>query len=430
MLSSHFYFRLRRLFGLAVLFAADLAWAEEVTPPVLTLPEVLARVAERNPSLAAQSHHERAAAALVEQAALRPNPTLEVGLENVLGTGRMQGVRSSETTVQASQTFERGGKRDKRVALATREREIAAQEFAVRRAEILAAAADAYVQLVAAQQRRRLAAEPLHLARQTLVATESRVNAGAASRVEAARARAAIASAQTELARAEAAVVSARAALAATWGGTAAELSEVTGALRVPEELPARDAFQARLATHPRLGLQAAIIAGRRATLTLEQAQAAPDVTAGGGVRFLREGSDAAFVAGVSLPLPLRNKNQGNIRAARETLAGAEQTTAAIDAELRAAFNTAWHELAAAHTAAQTLRREALPATEDAHTGVRRAYDTGQLPLLDVLDAQRALVAIHREILAAESDYASALARIEALADPTFDATAKLLSSP
>ena len=35
------------------------------------------------------------------------------------------------------------------------------------------------------------------------------------------------------------------------------------------------------------------------------------------------------------MPLPVRNKNQGNIRAARETLAGAEQSVRAIENELR-----------------------------------------------------------------------------------------------
>jgi multidrug efflux pump subunit AcrA (membrane-fusion protein) len=49
---------------------------------------------------------------------------------------------------------------------------------------------------------------------------------------------------------------------------------------------------------------------------------------------------------------------------------------------------------------------------------VRRAYEEGQLPLIDVLDAQRALVAIRREILDAESAYAVALVRAESLTDP------------
>jgi cobalt-zinc-cadmium efflux system outer membrane protein len=413
----------------ALIFSAAEAFAQEAVPARVTLGQALALAAERHPGLMAQAYQERSAAGLVEQAGYRPNPTVEVGVENVLGTGRVQGVRSLEATVQASQTFERGGKREKRVAVASREREAVAREFAVRRGELLAATATAYINALAARQRLTLAAEPLRLARETLAHIDARVRSGTASSIESARARAAVISSESEFARTEAAWTAARAALAATWGGELAEVGDVAGALHVPATLPAEAEFRARLANHPRLEWQAAIVAGRRAALTLEQAQATGDVTASGGVRFLREGTDAGLVAGLSVPLPVRHKNQGSIRAARETLAGAEQSVRVVELELRTAFTAAWQDLAAAHTLAQKLRREALPAAEEAHTAVRQAYEAGQLPLIDVLEAQRTLAALRREILDAETAYALALSRVESLTAPTFPATLALLSS-
>ena len=420
-----FSVQLRSLFALLLLAASVRA---QPTPP--TLAQALALAAERHPALTAQAYTERAAAARIEQAGVGPAPTLEVGVENVLGTGRLQGVRSLETTVAASQTFERGAKRAKRVAVAGRERDLAAKEFTVRRAEVLAATATAYVHAVAAQQRLTLAAEPLRLARETLALIEARVRAGAASAVESARARAAVISAEAEFARTAAASTAAHAALAATWAADVDADSSVNlpGTLRLPESLPGASALRARLAHHPRLDQQAALIAGRRAALDLAQAQTSADVTASGGVRFLRDGTDAAFVAGLSVPLASRQQHRGNIRAARETLAGAEQAVAGVESELRLAFNAAWQDFAAAHALAQKLRREALPATEAAHAAVRRAYTAGPIPLTDVLDAQRALVDLRREILAAETDCASALVRLEALTDSTFPLTAALVA--
>jgi len=423
-------YRCRPLAGLALLLIALGAQAQESAPPKLSLDEALRRAAERNPALIVQAYRERAAEALIEQAGLRPNPTLGLSLENFAGTGRVQGVRGLETTVQASQTIERGGKREKRVALAGREHEAAAKEFVVRRSEVLAAAAAAYIETLAAQQRLALTAESLRLARETLAAVEVRVKAGVASPAEAARSRAALATSLADRARAEAGLTAARAALAATWGGNPAEVSMVAGSLHAPGSLPGPEAFLAKLATHPRLDLQQSVIAGRRAALELEQAQAVQDISAGGGVRLLREGSDAGLVAGISVPLPVRNKNQGNIRAARETLAGAEQGARAVEIELRAAFTAAWQDLVAAHAAAQNLRRDALPATEDAYTAVRHAYEQGQLPLIDVLDAQRALVEVRRDLLDAEAAYALALARAEALTEPSFAATSAFISQP
>lgn len=421
-------YRCRPLVGLALLLIAAGAQAQEPAPPTLSLEEALRRAAERNPALIAQTYRERAAEALIEQAGLHPNPTLGLSLENFAGTGRVQGVRGLETTVQASQTIERGGKREKRVALAGREREAAAKEFTVRQSEVLATTTAAYLEVLAAQQRLALSAEPLKLARETVAAVELRVKAGASSPAESARARAGLAAAQTEFARAEAGLAAARAALAATWGGTPDEVTNVAGTLRVPAGLPAQEVFLAKLAAHPRLDLQQSVIAGRRAALELEQAQAVQDITAGGGLRLLREGSDAALVAGVSVPLPIRNKNQGNIRAARETLSGAEQGVRTVEVELRSAFTAAWQDMVAAHAAAQGIRRDALPATQEAYTTVRHAYEQGQLPLIDVLDAQRSLVALRKDLLDAESAYATALARAEALTDPSFSAVSALIS--
>src|SRR6185436_2824035 len=98
--------------------------------------------------------------------------------------------------------------------------------------------------------------------------------------------------------------------------------------------------------------------------------------------------------------------------------------------ELRAQLSGAWQEMAGAHTAVQTLRRDALPATEEAHRVVRQAYEQGQIPLIDVLDAQRALISLRREIIEAESNFVAAHARAEGLVDATFPATAALLLSP
>jgi len=350
-------------------------------------------------------------------------------MENFAGTGRTRGFDGLETTVQASQILERGGKLGKRVAVARHEREAASREFALRQNEVQAQVVSAYVELVAAQARLSLAAEPLALARETVQAATARVGSGAGSPAESARARAALAAAQGDYARAEAGVANARAALAATWGGSPADVTRVEGKLTVPADLPSADTFLAKLSTHNRLELQQAIIASRRAALQLEQAQTLQDVRVGGGVRFLREGSDAAFVAGFSVPIPFRNQNQGNIRAARETLAGAEQSMSVVEHELRVAFAMAWQDLQTASTVARNLRTDALPATQEAHDVVRHAYAQGELPLIDVLDAQRAMTALRREILDAEVACATALVRIEALTDSTFPITTELLSA-
>jgi cobalt-zinc-cadmium efflux system outer membrane protein len=239
-----------------------------------------------------------------------------------------------------------------------------------------------------------------------------------------------MASAEAELARAQAADLAARSRLAATWGGASDEVTAVSGSLRLPESLPGADTFLAKLGAHPRLELQQSMLAVRRAALELERAEATPDISIGGGLRFRRDGSDAGFVAGASMPLPTRNRNQGNIRAARENVTAADQQLRAVEVELRAAFASAWSEVVAAHSAARALRHSALPPAEEAHAIARRALAAGELPLGEALEAQRALLHLQREVAEAEATFAIAHARAEALVDVMLPATAAMLSLP
>ena len=134
------------------------------------------------------------------------------------------------------------------------------------------------------------------------------------------------------------------------------------------------------------------LITQRQAELDLQRRNAIPDVTVGAGVRrFSEAGGDTAFVLGLSVPLPIFDRNQGNI-----LRAGAELSRAEADAErgrlyLDAALADAERRLDQAWRAAELLRRTILPAAQEAAGFAREGYAAGKFSLLEVLDAQRTL---------------------------------------
>jgi outer membrane protein, heavy metal efflux system len=410
--------------------ASFTALASPAASSDLTLAEALDRAARGHPALRALPFEERGAAARVTQAGLPPNPELVVSLENFAGTDATRGVRGLEATVEAHQPIERGGKRSRRLRLAEQEQVALGHGFTARRAEVLHRTAEAFLSALAADQRALLAETPVRLARETLALVDSRIRAGAASPVDAARARAAVSLAEADLARARSDRTTARIALAAHWGGDGGEEPVPAGRLQVPSSLGGPDAFLAAVASHPVLAHQRALIEARRAAWELERAQAVPDYSLGGGIRFLREGSDAALVASLSVPLPTRHRNQGGIQAAREALLGAEDALPTLERELRSTVTVAWHEVAARHTEARRLRQETLPAVEESHALLRQAYEAGRVPLLDVLDGQRELAATHARVAEAEAAFATALAQLEGRLAQPFTLTSSLLSSP
>ena len=108
---------MERLSGacVAVVLVASLAFGQ--AQPVRTVEELIRIALDRNQDYLALKERVTEAQALARQAGLRPTPTLEV--ETAIGA--IVGSRGeSEYSATYLQTLERGGKREKRMAVATR----------------------------------------------------------------------------------------------------------------------------------------------------------------------------------------------------------------------------------------------------------------------------------------------------------------------
>jgi cobalt-zinc-cadmium efflux system outer membrane protein len=93
------------------------------------LRQALALALLQNPELRAFAWDVRAAEARTLQAGLRPNPELGLEVENIAGTGVLQGGQSAETTLRLNQVIELGGKRARRLQVAAVERDLAAWDY-------------------------------------------------------------------------------------------------------------------------------------------------------------------------------------------------------------------------------------------------------------------------------------------------------------
>ena len=81
----------------------------------------------------------------------------------------------------------------------------------------------------------------------------------------------------------------------------------------------------------------------------LARAEAVPDMTAGLGYRWFNETDDSALVAGVSIPLPVFDRRQGDVLAARFGVASARNQQRAVELRIEAAIASAYARLANAY---------------------------------------------------------------------------------
>ncbi len=381
----------------------------------LTLRVALSAALLQNPELRAAAWQPRLAEAQRLQAGLSPNPEVGIELENFAGSGDLSGTDALETTLVLSQLIELGGKRDSRVRVAEGAWSVSALDHEAERLGVLTETAARYVRVLELQQRVEFAERARSLAEESRSVIERRVEAGDVSPIDEIKARLESESARIAAERLKRELSAARRELSAMWDETEPTFGLVLGSLDEVMDVPSIRSLTDRVEAHPEVQRWIAERDRRKSTVDLERARAVPDVTAGLGVRYINEVDDGALVAGISIPIPLFDRNQGGILAARLSVAQAIDEGRASYRDLATRLVREHARLTAAFHEAQAIDLVLLPAARDAFAATRRAYDEGKLPYLDVLDAQRTLFETESQRLEVLAEYHSALVQVESL---------------
>ena len=397
----------------------------------LTLRKALELVFAGNPELIAAGREVTAREAEALQAGLLPNPELEAEVEEFLGgiTGDpedeqdLSGFANAEYGISISQLIELGGKRMKRRRLAATKADLATWDYEARRLQIVTEAQSTFIEVLAAQERVALADRLAGVARKAKGAAADRVEAGKVSPLEESRAQVGLTVQEADLAREREHLTSARRKMAAMWGGREAQFTEAVGDLeRIDVPPPGAKILFEKIEQNPDLARWAIEMAQRRSLLELERAQSIPDVNVKVGARYFSETENHSFVLGFSVPIPLFDRNQGNIEAAETRLIQAEDEREATARRLRSQIAEIHGKCMASYAIVQRLRDEALPAVMEVYASTLEGYRFGKFGLITVLDAQGELFALRGNYLGELTDYHKALAELEGLIGESINA--------
>jgi cobalt-zinc-cadmium efflux system outer membrane protein len=404
---------------LAVLVVASaLAWRCGAEPVRVAAPDTATinlstaiRLALDQPAARAAWYEAQASSALVGQADRLPNPEL-----SWLREGQQAGTRT--TTVQINQPIELGNKRRARVTLAQGAADLAHIESFAQRQAIRADVIAAYHDVLSAGHRVTLAQALTDVARKTADVAGKRVAAGKISPIDETRARLAAVDATTAFTRATAALAIATTRLGALIGRPAAAIVLADDSDGLPEVEP--------LATLlARAGESAAVrrargqLAASHAQADVERAARVPDVTLSVGTKRDDQIGRRQAVVGLSMPLPLFNRNEDAVRAALLRTGQAGDELAAARVETAAALMAAHTRYEAARNEVLVLRRDVVPNAQAAYGQTLKGFEYGKFSFLDVLDAQRTWFQAQSRQWDSLDDAWRAYADIERLAGPT-----------
>ncbi|WP_428153924.1 TolC family protein [Brevundimonas sp.] len=368
------------LAALAVALASP-SWAE----PAPSFATLLERIGQTPSALEADALSD-AAEARVRQARTRPNPTVSLEAENALGSGPFDGYASAETTVSLSQDLELWGRRRARIGAATAEAGTAALQRDLAMVETAGRLAQTYADAEAAGRRAVLAQEGLALAVADARAALALVEKGREPVLRGIQAESEAAAARATLDEAQAERDAAFARLTAV-----AMLSRPVTAIAVSLLDQAAGPVVPSLTTVPAVRVAEARRTAAERRIDVERIAARPDVTASVGLRRFEAEDATALTFGVSLPLPLFDRNRGNIDAARADYraADARLAQARLDAVADRAAASARLGASASRVAASDA---GVSAAEEAYRLSRIGFDAGRIAQLELRTSRAALI--------------------------------------
>ena len=270
------------------------------------------------------------------------------------------------------------------------QRRLAEYEFA--RLRVLTRVRAAFAEMVVAQSRASITQSISDLAARSADTVKSLLDAEEVSRIAFLQTRVEAQRADLIARNAITTLDQKRRALAATVGIEA--LPSETVCCELSEQLepqPWQSLVDEISSLSPQITSAGAQLQRARWALQLACAQVTPDVTGQAGVGYDAASDDTFAVIGVSVPLPIRNRNQGNIRAARAAVAAASANIDQTQLTLQKALADAVGRYEVARQTYMQLREEISPNAEEAFDLARKAFESGEADYLQVLTAQRTL---------------------------------------
>jgi len=202
-------------------------------------------------------------------------------------------------------------------------------------------------------------------------------------------------------------------------GQSASDLAPINWAPLVESTVALNPAFMnqqaGRLADAPALRQARLEVDRRRALTDLEEARRIPDITVTLGTKRSEELGRNQAVIGLALPLPLWDRNQGNVLQAMRLQDKAEADLAAMQIRVDNQWTQLTERYQAAHAEVQTLQQDVLPGAQSAWQAAVTGFELGKFSFLETLDAQRTLFQARAQYLRALAEMHRTAADIDRL---------------
>lgn len=349
------------------------------------------------------------------QAGLAPNPIASYSVENVFGTNDWTGWKSAESRYEMAQLIELGGKRGYRISVAQYQAYAYEAGYEASQLDLLNRLMKLFVQVVAAQEGLKVSEDQKSIAQEVYNTVAAKVEAGKVSLFQQIKAEIALSNTEIILRKARVDLNSIRERLALLWGLPCPDFDQAIFPffnMDIPSELcECLD----DLRNNPELIQSQFIYMAAQEGWNLERSNGVPDLTLTVGYKTVKDTQDKGMILGASIPIPLFNRNQGNVYRAATDITRTEALMQETQLALENKLSLAHKDWIRAYQEVKILQDTVLKSAQQAFELVRYGYQEGKFEYLEMLDAQRTLFEARERYIQALSTYHQRRADIEYL---------------
>lgn len=387
-------------------------YATELSSSEYTLDQVVQLAFQHNPVMSGaeavleQSQGQR----VIAGAYLNPTVTGSAGRGAIRDPST--GVSITERSITVEQPLEWLGKRAARQRAADAGLAGALAGMDETKVMVMADVKGAFFHLLFAQHEVQLAKENLKTVEDLVKLVHARVSTREAPKFELVKATVELQKSKKDLARADNVLLVARAKLNTVTGKALGDGFVIQG-----EFEPVRLGLDLGLLTaqaldrHPVLRRQQHVVEQAEFTIEQERASRMPNVAVIG--QYHREAGDESIIAGLSVPLPIWYRRQGEISAAMGAHRWTQAERARVQQEMEQAITQHFQEVRTAQQQMQVFEEGLLFQAKEALDIAQFSFRHGVASLLEVIDAQRVYRQTLLEYAQARADHSIALARLE-----------------
>jgi cobalt-zinc-cadmium efflux system outer membrane protein len=396
-------------------------FAQQVPPPPpdhVTIEQAVQEAVEHNLNLMAERYNISIADARIITAKLRPNPVLSAAVDYIDFQNHFNGDNQggpTEYNIRTDFILERGAKRELRIEVAQTAREVAQLQLLNTTRNLVLDVDNAFVDVLQAKDNLALARENLQAFRSIVEVNTTRVRAGDLAKVELVRTQVAALQFQSAVRQAESKLKIAGNRLQGLMGRRVPSPTfDAVGALRRDPDIVvvATQALELR----PDLAALRKDQARSQAEIRSQLAQGKVDFTV--GTEFHRQfynGNANALGVFFSSPLPVFNKNQGEIERARQEQEQILARIRAAEADVQNDVRNAWLQYATSRELLESIEHDLLDQAREVRTTMEYSYRRGEASLVEFLDAQRAFNDARQSYNDARADFARSLYTIDSI---------------